>query len=98
MDGLKGLAEVAKHILYETFGLLIPGAIAALAIAGVVEIDWLNALLTFARANAWLALGGAYVLGYLVQALSRPINAMAEGLFRLPGRGFVAAGQLAPRL
>lgn len=98
MDGLKGFAEVAKNILYETFGLLIPGGLAALAIARVIDQRWLNTALAFTHGNPWLAIGGAYVLGYLVQALSRPINAIAESVLQLPARILALVGQLAPPL
>lgn len=98
MDGVKGFAEVAKHILYETFGLLIPGGLSALAVAAAVDSSWLALLLAFARENPWLALGGAYVLGYLVQALSRPVNVIGEWILRSPSRLIVLAGQLVPGL
>ncbi|MDB4873808.1 MAG: hypothetical protein JWM41_254 [Gemmatimonadetes bacterium] len=98
MDGLKGFAEVAKHILYETFGLLIPGGLGALTVVAAVAPSWLALLLAFARANPWLALGGAYVLGYLVQALSRPANAIGEWILQSPSRLIVLAGRLVPEL
>lgn len=84
MDGLKGFAEVAKHILYETFGLLLPGGLALLAVAGAVDPGLARAAIAFGRENTWLALGAAYVLGYPLQALSRPVTVAAEAILTAP--------------
>lgn len=86
MDGLKGFAEVAEHILYETFGLLVPGGAFALAIAAALGGEALGALIVFVANHPWLSLAGAYVLGYPVQGISRPITEAFEWLLRLPGR------------
>ena len=37
MGGLKGFAEIAKHILCEVLGLLVPEATFALAVAWAIE-------------------------------------------------------------
>jgi hypothetical protein len=93
MDGLKGFAEVAKHILYETFGLLIPGGILALVVALMSGPDTFAAALRFGDAHPWLATTGAYVLGYPVQALSRPLTTAFEWILLLPFVAFRAVAR-----
>lgn len=86
MDGLRGIIHVAEYVLYETLGLLMPGAAFTLALAAAVGGGWWDVLIEFADEHPWLAVGGAYVLGYPVQGISRPIITTFEWLFRLPGR------------
>lgn len=86
MDGLKGFAEVAEHILYEVLGLLIPGGAFALAVSAALGGEAWTTLLVFGRQHPWLSLAGAYVLGYPVQGISRPVTVTSEWLLRFPGR------------
>jgi hypothetical protein len=89
MNGLKGIAEVAEHLLYEALGLLVPGAAFGLGVAAAAGGGSWDLLLDFVAEHPWLATGGAYVLGYPVQAISRPVVTLFESLLRLPGRMFV---------
>jgi len=98
MDGLKGIAEVLEHILYEFLGLIVPGAALVLVIAGIVGDPWWTMLLTFVDKHPWLSLGGAYVLGYPVQGVSRPVTTIFGWLLPLPWRLlFMLIGLLSKR-
>jgi len=48
VDGLKGLAEITKHLLYEVLGLVLPGGLFALGITVVIDPAWAKAMLGFA--------------------------------------------------
>lgn len=86
MEGLKGLAEVLDHILYELLALLIPGAAFVLLVAWLLGPGaWADAT-GFMREQVWVALGAAYLLGYAVQGVSRPVVGAVERALRLPSR------------
>jgi hypothetical protein len=86
VDGLKGIAEVIEHILYEVLGLLLPGACFVLAVAYVWGgTTWADAL-RFACEQPWIAGGAAYLLGFVVQGLSRPVTGATEWILRSPAR------------
>jgi hypothetical protein len=84
MDELKGFADVAKHLLYETLGLLVPGAALVAAMAITIGGNPLNGLLAFMDSHRWLALFGAYVMGYVVQGVSRPVTTVADTVLGAP--------------
>lgn len=84
MDDVKGFAEIAKHLLYETLGLLVPGAAFVTAIVIAVGGDAPDRTLVFASAHHWLAVLGTYVVGYVVQGISRPITTIAERVLQSP--------------
>lgn len=86
MDGLKGIADVVEHILYEILGLLVPGGALVFAVAAVLGGAWWNMLLQFIDAHVWISLIAAYVLGYPVQAISRPVTRIFGSLVLLPFR------------
>lgn len=86
MDPLKSIAEIWEHILYEVLGLIVPGAALVLVIARIVGDPWWSVLLMFVNEHPWLSLGGAYVLGYPVQGVSRPVTAIFGWLLLLPWR------------
>lgn len=83
METLKGLAEIVQHLLYETLGLLLPGVLACLAIAAALGSSELEAVLRHASQHTVLAIVGAYVAGYVVQGLSRPVNQIAVDILTL---------------
>jgi hypothetical protein len=86
VDALKGIAEVVEHILYELLGLLIPGACFALSVAFVWGApEWTRAL-RFADEQPLIALGAAYLLGFVVQGISRPVTVSFEWLAQRPAR------------
>jgi hypothetical protein len=86
MEGVKGFAEILEHLVYELFGLLLPGAAMALLVARVWSTTSWQQALTFADNQPWLAFGAAYLVGYVVQGISRPTTTLLEALLRLPGR------------
>jgi hypothetical protein len=86
MDGLKGFADIAKHLLYETFGLLIPGGVLAFGAAWVLGPKNWSAWLAFISDHPLLTLVAAYLLGYPLQSLSRPIITIAEWVLVSPTR------------
>jgi len=86
MNGLKGFAAMAEHILYETLGLVIPGGMFALGIGGALGDEAWTQMLAFGRDHPWVSLAAAYVLGYPVQGISRPVTTVFEWILRLPGR------------
>lgn len=86
MNEVKGIAEVLEHLLYEVVGLLIPGALLGAALAWLHGTEELLGLIRFAGTYPWLCAGAAYVLGYPIQGVSRPVTALAEWILRLPGR------------
>ena len=96
VDGLKGFAEIAKHILYEVLGLLVPGGTFALAVAWAIEPGWASVLLRLGEQHTWLALGGAYILGYPVQSLSRPATTIFEWVLTRPAALLRLVGRVLP--
>lgn len=86
MDGLKGIADVVEHILYEILGLLVPGGALVFAIASILGGIWWNMLLQFISDHEWLFLIAAYVLGYPIQGISRPVTRVFGSLVLLPFR------------
>jgi hypothetical protein len=86
MDNLKGIAEVIEHILYELLGLFVPGSIFVLTIAGILGQPQWDLLLQFINNHPLLALLGAYVLGYPLQGISRPVTTVFQWLLLFPGR------------
>lgn len=86
MDSLKGIAEVIDHILYEVLGLLVPGAATLLGISRLLGPDSWQAVVAFGEDRLWIALGISYVLGYVVQGLSRPIVGLFDWLLGLPAK------------
>jgi hypothetical protein len=99
MDSLKGIADVIEHILFELLGLLIPGTVFALTIAGLLGQPWPDLLLQFTAERPWLAFPAAYVLGYAVQGISRPVTTSFAWLLLLPGRAaLLLTGRVSQRL
>lgn len=86
MDALKGIAEVIDHILYELLGLVIPGAATLLGVSWLLGTDTWTAVTTFGEKRLWLAVGVVYVLGYMVQGISRPVVGLLDWLLGLPAR------------
>lgn len=86
MDALKGIAEVIDHILYEILGLVIPGAALLLIVTRLLGTDTWNTVITFGEKRLWLAFGAVYVLGYVVQGVSRPVVGAFDWLLGLPAR------------
>jgi hypothetical protein len=75
---------VAKHLLYETLGLLVPGAAFVACISIAIGGNELAGLLAFTESHRWLALFGAYVIGYVVQGVSRPVTTVTETILGAP--------------
>jgi hypothetical protein len=99
MDGVKGFAEIFEHLLYELLGLLVPGAAMVLLIASVWSSNSWDQALAFADRTPWIAGGVAYLVGYVVQGISRPVTTLVELLFRAPALAVGALlGRMAPRL
>jgi hypothetical protein len=86
MEGLRGIAEVIDHILYEILGLLIPGTAVLLAISRLFGPETWQAVMFFGENHLWIAVGLAYALGYVVQGLSRPIVGLFAWFLGLPAR------------
>ena len=84
MEGIKGIAEVLEHVLYEVLGLLVPGGVFAFAIAAALGEPWFSQLLSLVEQHPWLSLAGMYVLGYPIQGISRPVTSIFEGLILWP--------------
>jgi hypothetical protein len=84
MDGVKGFAAIFEHLLYELLGLLVPGAATVLLIASVWSSTSWNQALAFADRAPWIAIGVAYLVGYVVQGISRPVTSLVELLLRGP--------------
>jgi hypothetical protein len=78
MDNLKGLTEVVQQLVYETIGLLLPGALAVVAVSAAIAPGEVRGLFDWAGRLPVPAVGLAYVLGYVVQGLSRPVTQGAE--------------------
>jgi hypothetical protein len=99
MDGVKGFADIFEHLLYELLGLLVPGAAMVLLVASVWSSTSWDQALAFADRIPWIAGGVAYLVGYVVQGISRPVTTLVDVLLRSPA---IAAGALlglaAPRL
>jgi len=91
MDPLKSVADVVEHVLYETLGLLLPGALLLVGVAAAVGGETFQQVLAAAGAHPWLSILAAYLAGYVVQGVSRPLVGAAAWLLRLPGRGLVGA-------
>lgn len=81
MESLKGLAETVQQLVYETLGLLLPGALAVLSIAAAIGPIELQAVLRLGSQYTALGVVGAYLAGYVVQGLSRPVNQLADDIF-----------------
>lgn len=85
VDNLKGIAEVIEHILYELLGLFVPGSVFVLTIARILGQPGWDQLLQFITDHPLLALLGAYVLGYPLQGISRPVTTIFQRLLLFPG-------------
>lgn len=86
MDTFKGIADVLEHVIYETFGLLVPSAVLVFGGAAALgEGAWSN-VLAFASDHPAIALGATYLVGYPLQGLSRPLMNVADAIFSAPGR------------
>lgn len=86
---MKGIAEVVEHLLYEALGLLVPGALFALAATVAVVPDAWPHMMEFAVAH-WIVAGiAAYAVGYVVQGISRRVTSWWDAALVLPMRGAV---------
>ena len=74
MDAVKGAADALRDFVYEFAGLALPGAASVLAIAFAISPDTGMHVLVQAEAHAWVATGSAYLLGFPLQAISRPVT------------------------
>lgn len=95
MDRLRGVADVIEHLLYETLGLLVPGAVLLFAGAAAVGPDAWAEVTRFFEGHAVLAVVVVYLLGYPLQAVSRPIIGIADAVLSLPGRALRRLPRLA---
>jgi hypothetical protein len=86
MDGLKGISEIIEHLLYETFGLVLPGGAFCITLVAIIGNPLWNNALQFATDHPWITLAGAYILGYPIQGMSRVVTTLFEWLLLLPGR------------
>lgn len=86
MDAVKGIADVVEHVLYETLGLLLPGAVLLLAVTAAWNPAAGANLIEVSGDHPWFALLAAYLAGYVVQGLSRAIVVTADALLSAPGR------------
>jgi hypothetical protein len=99
MDGVKGFAAIFEHLLYELLGLLVPGAATVRLVASVWSSTSWDQALAFADRAPWIAIGVAYLVGYVVQGISRPVTSLVELLLRGPVIvGSALLGWVAPRL
>lgn len=99
MDSLKDIADGLENLLYEVLGLLVPGSAVVFAIAGGLGSPWWEILIQFVSDHPWLSFGGAYVLGYPVQSVSRPVTTLFAWLCCLPFHFILALiGAISPRL
>ncbi len=85
MEGLKAVAEVIDHVLYELLGLFLPGAAFVLLLAYVAGGETWTEALRLSAAHPWIAFGGAYLLGYAVQGISRPVVDAVGWVLGRPG-------------
>jgi hypothetical protein len=74
MSELRDGLETVEQAIYESLGLVLPGAVALAGGACVLIPDALPAMLGFAAAHQWITLAICYLVGYPVQSLSRPID------------------------
>ena len=86
MEALKGIAEIIDHILYELLALLIPGAAMALITAWILGPESWKDVVEMAGKQPWIAGGAAYLLGYAVQGVSRPVVGGFAWVLRRPAR------------
>ena len=84
MEGLKAIVDGIERLLYEALGLVVPGAALVLAVAYILAGPEWSDLLTFIDGHTWLAIGAAYVLGYAIQGISRPVTTALGWLLFLP--------------
>ncbi len=86
MEGLKAIVDSIERLLYEVFGLAVPGAAIVLAVVRVLGDPWWSDLLSFIDSRTWLAVSAGYVLGYVVQGISHPVTITFGWLLFLPVR------------
>jgi len=75
-----------EHFLYETLGLLIPGALFALATTVTVAPDTWPSLIKFMDAHWVIACITVYTIGYVVQGISRRVTSWCDAVLVLPLR------------
>lgn len=84
MSDLRAGFESAEQAVYETLGLAMPGAAAWFAVLCVASPERLPDALRLVEAHRWLALGTAYLSGYPVQSVSRPVVNLTRAALGLP--------------
>jgi hypothetical protein len=90
MDDLKGLAEVADRLVYESLALVVPGAVLILAVLTALGGNATGGAITSAGEHPWLAAAASWAVGLVLQGASRPITDVAHFLFTLPARAITA--------
>jgi len=90
VSDLRAGFESAEQTVYETLGLAMPGVTAWFVVLCITAPERLPEVLRLIEAHRWLALGAAYLSGYPVQSVSRPVVNLTRAALGLPGKAVTA--------